>query len=108
MPRPAGQVAPSIPSLLGPAHNFGHRPETRLSMRRSLALAVGLLLGATLLSGPAHAAPTTGFRFVNITASDSVVLKANVIEPTTAGRHPAIIFPSSWGLNDLEYVAQAT
>ncbi|MBB5869895.1 hypothetical protein F4553_003274 [Allocatelliglobosispora scoriae] len=77
-------------------------------MRRSLALAAGLVLGATFLSGPAHAAPTTGFRFIDITTSDSVVLKANVIEPTTPGRHPAIVFPSSWALNDLEYVVQAT
>jgi X-Pro dipeptidyl-peptidase (S15 family) len=45
---------------------------------------------------------------VDVTASDGAVLKANVIEPTTPGRHPAIVFVNSWGLNDLEYVAQAT
>lgn len=50
---------------------------------------------------------TTGFRFVDITAPDGVVLKANVVEPTSAGRHPAIVFVNSWGLNDLEYLAQA-
>lgn len=77
-------------------------------MRRLLAAAVGLTLAGTVLSGPAYAAPTTGFRFVDIVTSDNVILKANVIEPTSPGRHPAIIFPSSWGLNDLEYVAQAT
>src|SRR5262249_54868192 len=35
------------------------------------------------------------------------VLKANWIAPVTAGKHPALIFPSSWGLNDAEYLAQA-
>ncbi len=35
------------------------------------------------------------------------MLKANVIEPTSAGRHPAIVFVNSWGLGDLEYLAQA-
>ncbi|MEV0133133.1 CocE/NonD family hydrolase [Dactylosporangium sp. NPDC050688] len=51
--------------------------------------------------------PTTGFRFVDVTGSGGVVLKANVIAPSAAGRYPAIVFPASWGLNDLEYVAQA-
>jgi predicted acyl esterase len=51
--------------------------------------------------------PTTGFRFVDI-AGVGVVLKANVIAPAVAGRFPAVIFPSSWGLNDLEYLAQAS
>jgi dienelactone hydrolase len=59
------------------------------------------------LGAPAQAAPTTGFRFVDIVASEGAVLKANVIEPSSTGRHPAIVFPSSWGLNDLEYLAQA-
>ena len=53
------------------------------------------------------AVPTTGFRFVDVTGSGGVVLKANVIAPSAAGRYPAIVFPASWGLNDLEYIAQA-
>jgi hypothetical protein len=53
------------------------------------------------------AAPTTGFRFVDIAGSGGVVLKANAIGPAAPGRYPAIVFPASWGLNDLEYVAQA-
>ena len=36
-----------------------------------------------------------------------VILKANVVAPAAAGRYPAVILPSSWGLNDLEYLAQA-
>jgi predicted acyl esterase len=53
-------------------------------------------------------ATTTGFRAVDIVADDGAVLKANVIEPTSAGRHPAIVFVNSWGLNDAEYLAQAS
>nr|BFE78461.1 CocE/NonD family hydrolase [Planobispora longispora] len=49
---------------------------------------------------------TTGFRFVDVPGAD-VTLKANVIAPSAAGRYPAVILPSSWGLNDLEYLAQA-
>ncbi|GGQ50077.1 CocE/NonD family hydrolase [Couchioplanes azureus] len=66
---------------------------------------------ATTLA-PAAAAPavsagsTTGLKFVDITSGDAV-LKANVVAPAAAGRHPALILPSSWGLNDLEYAAQA-
>jgi predicted acyl esterase len=73
---------------------------------RSLLLVAVLLTGVGL-SSPAAAAPTTAVRFVDV-PGDGVTLKANVVVPTTPGRHPAVIFPSSWGLNDLEYVAQAT
>lgn len=90
-------------------------------------LAVGflsLVLASTLASTAAAAAaatphrgrpvatgvstvPTTGFRWFTITARDGVVLRANVIEPTTPGRHPAVVFVNSWGLDDTEYLAQA-
>jgi len=78
-------------------------------MRRTvpLLLAVTLTLVGLGMPGTALAAPTTGFRFVDIGVGNGVILKANVIEPTPTGRHPAIVFPSSWGLNDLEYLAQA-
>ncbi|WP_223635892.1 CocE/NonD family hydrolase [Corallococcus sp. EGB] len=67
-----------------------------------------LLFVWVVLAGPAQAAvPTTGFRFVDIPGSDGVVLKANYIAPATPGPHPAVVFISSWGLNDLEYLAQA-
>jgi hypothetical protein len=75
-------------------------------MRRTVPLLLATVLTIVGLGAPAQAAPTTGFRFVDIPGA-SVVLKANVIEPATPGRHPAIVFPSSWGLNDLEYLAQA-
>jgi putative CocE/NonD family hydrolase len=95
-------------------------------LRRSVVLSA-LLAGTTALSlataaapGEATAAPArpvaatatdlpvTGFRFVDIPARDGVVLKANVIAPTTAGRHPAIVFVNSWGLNDRQYLVQAS
>src|SRR5688572_18125350 len=82
-------------------------------MRRTVPLLLAVTLTLVGLGIPgipgtaAQAAPTTGFRFVDIGVGNGVILKANVIEPTTAGRHPAIVFPSSWGLNDLEYIAQA-
>ena len=83
-------------------------------MRRPRVLALAslpiVLLGLIAAAAPTAAAATaatTGFRFVDITAPDGVVLKANVNEPTSPGRHPAIVFVNSWGLNDLEYLAQA-
>jgi predicted acyl esterase len=94
-----------------------------MALRRSAVISV--LLAAALsttvaASAVAAAAPaagrsaamapdsTTGFRFVDITARDGAVLKANLIAPTAAGRHPAIVFVNSWGLNDAEYLVQAS
>jgi predicted acyl esterase len=89
-----------------------------MAHRRSFLLP---LLAAALLAGPAlpataappvapaattAAVPITGLRFVDIPAA-GVTLKANVVAPATTGRHPAIMFPASWGLNDLEYIAQS-
>lgn len=89
-------------------------------MRRALLLSVLLTLGistaAPAAAAPpvsataghaAAAAPTTGWRFIDLPSHDGVVLKANIISPATAGPHPAIVFISSWGLNDAEYLAQA-
>ena len=73
---------------------------------RAAFLALTLTFTLAAVATPAQAA-TTSMTFVDITANDGVVLKANVIESITAGRHPAVVFPSSWGLNDLEYLAQA-
>src|SRR5256885_2007755 len=71
-----------------------------------LAAVCTLAVGAVATTGTASAG-TTALRFADITAPDGVVLKANVIEPTTAGRHPAVVFISSWGLNDDEYLVRA-
>jgi hypothetical protein len=84
-----------------------------MALPRRVVLAAASLLAATAVLAAAHPAtaaqqPTTGFRAVDIVAADGVVLDANVIEPTAAGRHPAIVFVNSWGLNDAEYLAQAS
>src|SRR5258706_16646 len=52
---------------------------------------------ATAAGAPraATATGTTGFKWVDVVATDVAVLKANVIEPITAGQHPG---PSSGGL----------
>ena len=75
--------------------------------RSTLFAGVLATLAATVLigGGPAVAASPT-VRFADI-PGDGVTLKANVVAPAAAGRYPAVIFPSSWGLNDLEYLAQA-
>jgi predicted acyl esterase len=79
-------------------------------MRRRVTaflLAIPLALAGAVVAAPTAAAANTGFRFVDIYAADGTDLKANVVEPTSPGRHPAIVFIASWGLNDIEYVAQA-
>jgi hypothetical protein len=73
---------------------------------RRLALLSVLTVVAAALVAPTPAAAATTVRFVDI-PGDGVVLKGNVVAPTGSARHPAIVFPSSWGLNDLEYLAQA-
>ncbi|GIJ43418.1 hypothetical protein Val02_03040 [Virgisporangium aliadipatigenens] len=74
---------------------------------RTALVAVLVACVTPVAAAPAAAAlPTTGPRFVDI-AGSGVTLKANVVAPSAAGRYPAIVFPSSWGLNDLEYLAQA-
>jgi len=89
-------------------------PPPRNRFARALLTAVLLLASAlsltTTAAAPAAAAgsATTSLTFVDVPAYDGVTLKANLIAPTAAGSHPAIIFISSWGLNDAEYLAQAS
>jgi predicted acyl esterase len=90
-----------------------------MALRRSAVLPVLLAASLVATTGSAPAAaepraaaavggPITSFRYLDMTASDGVVLKANLIAPTTAGHHPAIVFINSWSLNDAEYLAQAS
>lgn len=85
---------------------------------RTISIALPAVLAAVLTAGalPAEAKPSPvstakaqaqGFRFFDIKARDGVLLKANVIEPKTPGRHPAVVFTNSWGVNDWEYLVQA-
>jgi predicted acyl esterase len=86
-----------------------------MALRRSLlysvliilALATGAVATNPAAPAAAAAAPTTGWRFLDVPGHGGVRLTANLIAPTTAGPHPAIVFISSWGLNDAQYLAQA-
>ncbi|MEV7339546.1 CocE/NonD family hydrolase [Streptomyces sp. NPDC093544] len=90
---------------------MGH-PRKALRMTATSVVSATLIVGATL--GPAPAAqafPTTaGVRFVDIAGDGGTVLKANVVTPSgAAGTHgyPLIVLPTSWGLPQVEYLAQA-
>jgi predicted acyl esterase len=78
------------------------------SRRAALSLLPLSIVATTVVAGsPVSAATATELKFVDIPGA-GVTLKANVVAPTASGRYPAIVFPSSWGLNDVEYLAQAT
>ncbi|MDX2703020.1 CocE/NonD family hydrolase [Streptomyces sp. PA03-6a] len=71
--------------------------------------------GPGLTAGTVHAAGTAApsVRFVDIPGAGGITLKGNVFTPSGNGgrdasaRYPAVVLPSSWGLNDLQYLAQA-
>ncbi|MFI9827651.1 CocE/NonD family hydrolase [Streptomyces sp. NPDC051913] len=74
------------------------------------AVSATLIAGSALGFAPAAQASTGGVRFVDITGDGGTVLKANVITPAGADgsrRYPLIVFPTSWGLPQVEYLAQA-
>ncbi|MFC8506652.1 CocE/NonD family hydrolase [Streptomyces sp. NPDC057411] len=83
-------------------------------MRTALAFAVSAALVAGTALGLAPAAQATGtggsVRFVDIAGDGGTVLKANVFTPAGAGasaRYPVIVLPTSWGMPQIEYLAQA-
>ncbi|MFE1382341.1 CocE/NonD family hydrolase [Streptomyces sp. NPDC058740] len=83
-------------------------------MRTALAFAVSaaLVAGTALGLAPAAQAAGTGgsVRFVDIAGDGGTVLKANVFTPAGAGasaRYPVIVLPTSWGMPQIEYLAQA-
>jgi putative CocE/NonD family hydrolase len=81
------------------------RTRRRLLLLLPLVL-TGALVGSGIRSATA-AVDTPSARAVDITAADGVVLKAHLVEPATPGRHPAIVFINSWGIDDREYLVQA-
>jgi len=81
----------------------------RLSLLSLVAALICALVGLAPAARAATAAttlPTTGPTFLSIPGADGTLLSANVDQPTTPGPHPAIVFISSWSLNDVEYIAQ--
>ncbi|GIE90155.1 S15 peptidase family protein [Actinoplanes regularis] len=74
-------------------------------MRRLVVVLSLFLMSLVVVAAPASAA-TTGFHWNDITATDGVKLKSNVIEPGAPGLHPGVVLVASWALNDLQYLAQ--
>jgi predicted acyl esterase len=77
----------------------------------SASLIAGTALGlAPAVQAAPTAAGTSDVRFVDITGDGGTTLKANVVTPANADgtrRHPLIVLPTSWGMPQVEYLAQA-
>ncbi|WP_128379948.1 alpha/beta fold hydrolase [Streptomyces cavernae] len=78
------------------------------------AVSASLIAGAAPGLAPAvHATPAAtptapGVRFVDIPGDGGTVLKANIVTPADrSGRHPLLVLPTSWGLPQVQYLAQA-
>ncbi|MGW6904794.1 CocE/NonD family hydrolase [Streptomyces sp. NPDC054940] len=74
------------------------------------AVSATLIAGSALGLAPAAQAAPNSVRFVDITGDGGTTLKANVITPAgTDGtrRYPLLVLPTSWGLPQVEYFAQA-
>ncbi|MFF3904432.1 alpha/beta fold hydrolase [Streptomyces sp. NPDC001848] len=74
------------------------------------AVSATLIAGSALGLSPTAQAAANGIRFVDITGDGGTVLKANVVTPADADgsrRYPLIVLPTSWGLPQAEYLAQA-
>ncbi|MES4889496.1 alpha/beta fold hydrolase [Streptomyces sp. NPDC096012] len=83
----------------------------RTALRASAAGAVSAALIAGTVVGLAPAAQAEpSVRFVDIAGDGGTVLKANVLTPAGADgsrAYPLIVLPTSWGLPQVEYLAQA-
>lgn len=69
-----------------------------------------LIAGSALGAAPVAQAAQNDVRFVDITGDGGTTLKANVITPAGADgtrRYPLLVLPTSWGLPQVEYFAQA-
>ncbi|MDU0289443.1 CocE/NonD family hydrolase [Saccharothrix longispora] len=77
-------------------------------MRRSLPLLLAALV-ALVLAPPAQAAPGFAVGYRTIPGQGGTPLKAFVVEPTGrgSGPFPLLVLPSSWGVNNIEYVGAA-
>jgi predicted acyl esterase len=76
------------------------------ALSATLVVAAGLGLAPTAQA----AGGTSGVRFVDISGDGGTTLKANVITPAGGDgtrAYPLIVLPTSWGLPQVEYLAQA-
>ncbi|QOV34558.1 CocE/NonD family hydrolase [Streptomyces ferrugineus] len=74
------------------------------------AVSATLVAGSALGLAPAAQAAPSSVRFVDITGDGGTTLKANVVTPAGADgthRYPLLVLPTSWGLPQVEYFAQA-
>ncbi|MEV8427826.1 CocE/NonD family hydrolase [Streptomyces chartreusis] len=74
------------------------------------AVSVTLVAGSALGLAPAAQAAPNSVRFVDIGGDGGTTLKANVVTPAGADgkqRYPLLVMPTSWGLPQVEYFAQA-
>ncbi|MGP4088794.1 CocE/NonD family hydrolase [Streptomyces sp. KR55] len=74
------------------------------------AVSATLVAGSALGLAPAAQAAPNSVRFVDITGDGGTALKANVVMPAGADagdRYPLLVLPTSWGLPQIEYLAQA-
>ncbi|MET9761334.1 CocE/NonD family hydrolase [Streptomyces sp. NPDC006372] len=74
------------------------------------AVSATLVAGTALGLAPTAQAAANPVRFVDITGDGGTVLKANVVTPAGADgtrRYPLLVMPTSWGLPQVEYLAQA-
>ncbi|WP_432042398.1 CocE/NonD family hydrolase [Streptomyces cadmiisoli] len=85
-------------------------PRTLLRTAAVGSLSAALVTGGALGPAPAARAATGSVDFVDITGDGGTVLKANVVTPRGAGagdRFPLLVLPTSWGLPQIQYLAQA-
>lgn len=77
-------------------------------VRRSLPLLLAALL-ALVAAPPAQATPGFAVAYETIPGQGGTPLKALVVTPTGrgSGPFPLIVLPSSWGVNNIEYVGAA-
>ncbi|KAB1149883.1 CocE/NonD family hydrolase [Streptomyces luteolifulvus] len=74
------------------------------------AVSATLIAGSALGLAPTAQAASNSVRFVDIKGDGGTVLKANVVTPAGADgtrRYPLLVLPTSWGLPQIEYLAQA-
>ncbi|MER7684147.1 alpha/beta fold hydrolase [Streptomyces sp. NPDC097610] len=74
------------------------------------AVSAALIAGTALGLAPTAQAASASVRFVDIAGDGGTVLKANVVTPAGADgsrRYPLLVMPTSWGLPQVEYLAQA-
>lgn len=89
---------------------MGHQHRKALRTTAVGAVSATLVAGGVLGLAPAAQAAGTSVRFVDITGAGGTVLKANVVTPAGADgsrRYPLVVLPTSWGLPQVEYLAQA-